>query len=385
MKRSRTLALRLALGLAFVLSAAALPTSAQEGKAPIDWQRARTLLQKANQGEKLSEEDAAYLKRARQERAKRRAGRAANQPQREGKATMGVEPLSEMTKPYKGQDAGLYGGGSNVPPAKHLAAAKAATKLIQPLDAAGKPAPDGKIVLVSIGMSNTTQEFNAFIPLCAAQKGLSPNLLIVDCAQGGQEALAWSTAKQRGGDGPTPWDVMHERLKKKGVTPAQVQVAWVKLARAQPAKIGAFPAHARQLADMSAVTIRKLREHCPNLRVAYVSSRIYAGHALGGLNPEPYAYESGFSMRWLIQDQIAGKKGLRLNVPDGEPEAPVVLWGPYLWADGTRTRKDGLVWMREDTADDGTHPTQAGRAKVAAQLLRFFKTDALAKTWFLAK
>ena len=32
-----------------------------------------------------------------------------------------------------------------------------------------------------------------------------------------------------------------------------------------------------------------------------------------GLNPEPYAYEEAFTMRWLIQDQIAGKPELNYD------------------------------------------------------------------------
>ena len=67
----------------------------------------------------------------------------------------------------------------------------------------------------------------------------------------------------------------------------------------------------------------------------------------------------------------------------GRAKAPLLLWGPYFWADGTTPRKsDGLVWERNDMAADGVHPTESGRRKVANQLLAFFKTDELAKTWF---
>ena len=60
----------------------------------------------------------------------------------------------------------------------------------------------------------------------------------------------------------------------------------------------------------------------------------------------------------------------------GEVKAPLLLWGPYLWADGITPRlSGGLVWMREDLANDGTHPSISGRDKVARMLLEFFKTD----------
>ena len=45
-------------------------------------------------------------------------------------------------------------------------------------------------------------------------------------------------------------------------------------------------------------------------------------------------------------------------------------------------KADDLVWTREDLAGDGTHPSPAGRKKVAEQLLGFFKSDPTAKTWF---
>jgi lysophospholipase L1-like esterase len=61
-----------------------------------------------------------------------------------------------------------------------------------------------------------------------------------------------------------------------------------------------------------------------------------------------------------------------------------LLWGPYLWADGVNPRQsDKLVYNREDLASDGTHPSQAGRQKVAYVMLEFFKNDPLAKSWFL--
>ena len=55
--------------------------------------------------------------------------------------------------------------------------------------------------------------------------------------------------------------------------------------------------------DMGQI-VRMLKGRFPNLQLAYVSSRSYAGYATTELNPEPYAYESAFAVRWLIQDQI---------------------------------------------------------------------------------
>jgi hypothetical protein len=41
------------------------------------------------------------------------------------------------------------------------------------------------------------------------------------------------------------------------------------------------------------------------------------------------------------------------------------------------------MYRREDLAPDGTHPSQIGREKVAKLMLNFFKTDPLAKPWFV--
>jgi hypothetical protein len=65
----------------------------------------------------------------------------------------------------------------------------------------------------------------------------------------------------------------------------------------------------------------------------------------------------------------------------------VLLWGPYLWADGMTPRKsDGLVWKEEDLREnDRTHPSESGRKKVAELLLKFCHTDPTARAWYLKK
>src|SRR5688572_33336976 len=76
----------------------------------------------------------------------------------------GLIPLTEMSAKdqYKGEDGGLYGQGRNSPPESHRKAAQAELAKIRPVDAEGKAAKDGRVVLVSISMSNATQEFSVF-------------------------------------------------------------------------------------------------------------------------------------------------------------------------------------------------------------------------------
>jgi hypothetical protein len=296
-----------------------------------------------------------------------------------------VKPLSEMSAAdrYQGEDGGLYGQGQNCPPATHLQAALAQARLIQPRDADGNPSPNGKIGFISFGMSNTTQEFQAFLQAVAPLK-LSPQLAIVDGAQGGMEATAWATERRGGqGQGPTPWQTLATRLQQRGVAPAQVQVVWMKLAVAGPARDGAYPAHIQKFEQYVTTCLQKLKARYPNVRIVYLSNRIYAGYAATQLNPEPYAYEYAFGLRHLILDQIASRPELNYDLAKGEVKAPLLLWGPDLWANGATARADGLSWQKADLAPDGTHPSGSGREKVAQLLLQFLRTDPTAKLWFV--
>src|SRR5262249_42389674 len=148
------------------------------------------------------------------------------------------------------------------------------------------------------------------------------------------------------------WQVAEKRIQSAGVSPKQVQVAWIKQANIQPS--GELTVHGKQLqADMQTL-VQLAKKHYPNLRIAYLSSRIYAGYARSRLNPEPYADEGAFAMRWLIQDQIKNEPKLNYDATRGAVEAPLLLWGPYLWADGTTPRKsDGLKWEASDFGGDG--------------------------------
>jgi hypothetical protein len=180
------------------------------------------------------------------------------------------------------------------------------------------------------------------------------------------------------------WAELDRRLEQAGLSAQQVQVIWVKLANKQPR--GDLAEHGGKLQKDTMVVLQNARARFPNLRMAYLGSRIYGGYASTSLNPEPYAYEGAFAVRRLIQDQMKGDANLQYDDAGGAAKAPLLLWGPYFWADGTAPRRaDGLVWERKDFAGDGTHPSASGRRKAADMLLRFFKDDALAAAWFTKK
>jgi hypothetical protein len=272
--------------------------------------------------------------------------------------SVGLSPLTDLGGGrYHGYRGGLYANGKNVPPKGYAKSGLARAKTVKPTD--------GKIVLLSIGMSNTTQEFSTFKRIADSDARKNPALTIVDGAQGGQDAEIVKNPSARF------WNVVDQRLRVAGTSAAQVQAVWLKEAIARESN--PFPADAKRLkADLAAIVVH-LRARFPNLKLVYASSRTYGGYASTPLNPEPFAYDSGFAVKWLVADRIAGRL-----------KGPWVGWGPYLWTDGERGRRDGLVWTCADTRpSDGTHPSESGRQKVAQLLLRFFTTDATARPWFL--
>ncbi len=340
----------------------------------IDFNKARTIFQKQAGGAKLTQEESDYLDRAKAAR-KEGQGQAKNSRMIGGKDKIGLKPLNEMTgqDSYLGQDGGLYGNGKNTPPEVHRNSILSAISRLKPRNSAGNLDEKGTIGFVSISMSNATQEFSMFKQLADADPSKSNLVKIVDCAQGGQAMAEWVDPKGR------PWMEADKRLSAAGVSHNQVQVAWIKLANKGPN--GTLKEHGEKLEKDTLAVIQNAKEKFPNLQIAYLSSRIYGGYSTGALNPEPYAYESAFPVRWLIQRQINGDNALSF---EGKKAcAPVLLWGPYLWADGVTPRlSDKLVYNREDLAADGTHPSQPGRQKVAQIMLEFFKNDPLAKSWF---
>jgi hypothetical protein len=275
-----------------------------------------------------------------------------------GQVATGLVPLTDMGKRrYKGQRGGLYPSGSNQPPRTYLKIGLAAAKRVHPIN--------GRIVVLSIGMSMATQEFRAFMRSAAGDSSVNPAVKLVDGAIGSWDARRISKPTAR------YWTAVDGRLSAAGAARREVQAVWLKEAIAGEDR--QFPKDANALrANLSAIA-RILPRRFPNLRLIYTSSRIYGGYAVTALNPEPAAYDSGYAVRGLIQTRMQGK--LR---------GPWIGWGPYLWADGLRARSDGLTWTCDDVRKDGTNPSAAGAAKVARLLLQFFKSDPTAKNWFLA-
>jgi len=161
--------------------------------------------------------------------------------------------------------------------------------------------------------------------------------------------------------------------------------AWVLDVNGGPS--GTFPSDMTGLQGNLQSIAQNLLMKFPNIKLAYYSSINYTGYSNGAvtLNPEPYAYESGFAVKNAIQDQISGDSNMNFDPSKGKVKAPWIAWGPYYWTNGMTPRSDGLVWTCQDSNTDGTHPSDpVGRIKVSTQLLNFLKTDDTASKWFLA-
>jgi hypothetical protein len=269
---------------------------------------------------------------------------------------------------------GLYPDGSNVRPPVHEAAGQALATRIVPRGPDGKEdSTNGRIVLISLGMSNTQSEFQNLMDRTHRNPEVNPQLVLVNGALGGQTADRWVDSNAR------PWKEAELRLAQQGVTPLQVQAAWVKqtLTRGGP-----FPEKALELqADLQAI-VHNLHDIYPNLQLVFLSSRTRSYLYDRGLSPEPAAFETGFSVKWLIQAQIEGDPALNFDPEIGPLVAPFLTWGPYLWIDGQNPRSDGMTWTAQDLAEDCTHPSPEGNDKVGEMLLAFFLNDTLAARWF---
>ena len=88
---------------------------------------------------------------------------------------------------YHGYRGGLYANGKNTPPQAYLRQGIALGKSVKPID--------GKIVLLSIGLSNTTMEFGEFKRLVDTDTRKNAAVTLVDGAKGGQDANIITSTK----------------------------------------------------------------------------------------------------------------------------------------------------------------------------------------------
>lgn len=291
-------------------------------------------------------------------------------------------PINDLgTKLYAGAESGgLYANGSNVDDPTHDAYGQSLASGIQPLDSNGNPDPNGKYVLLGIGLSVTQQSLDQIVPLANLDPSKNPQLVVVNGGTGGATAGGLTSINNN-----PFWEAMtQDYLPNAGVTANQVVAVWFMDVDGGPS--GSFPGDMTTLQSQLETIAQNLLVFFPNVKIAYASSIYYTGYSNGvaNLDPEPYAYESGFTVKNMIQDQLAGNSNLNFDPTKGAVKAPWLAWGPYLWANGMLPRSDSMTWNCHDMQSDGTHPNSGARVKVAQQVLNFWKSDATAAPWFLS-
>jgi hypothetical protein len=296
----------------------------------------------------------------------------------------GFTPINDLgtgISTVTGLMGGLYPNGSNFLPSTHKKAGLQMASQVKCLDANGNPdAVNGKIVWLSIGMSNCTQETQQFIPQANAFAGKNPKLTLVDGAQGGQTASIISTPGNP--NYANFWKTVDTRLTTAGSTAKQVQVIWFK--EANVAGTTPIQIYHDSLVVQVKRIMNEIKTRFPNVKLCYLASRIAARYASSTLNPEPYSYWTGWAVKKVIEAQINGDS--QLTYSGAGSKSPWLSWGIYMWSDGSSpqiTNPNIFFTCPTDFNSDGTHPSTVGARKVGALLLNFFSTDSTSTPWFL--
>ncbi|NJD19703.1 MAG: hypothetical protein FIA95_10540 [Gemmatimonadetes bacterium] len=234
-------------------------------------------------------------------------------------------------------------------------------------------AVDGVIGLVCVGMSNGNQECTTYM---AAVRGawaaeVSPQVRVANCAVGGRAVESWVDPAY---DSLLWDDCVKRKLSAAGIRADQVRVIWHKAADMNTSGPGGtrLPAYPDPASDYSAFQrnlsafAARVKAKMPSVQAVYSTSRSYGGYANTFTRGEPLSYEEGHALnRWL---------GAHPSV-DGVWHG----WGPYIWAPacGTGvTNASGLCYERTDFVDDGVHPSDAGRTKIARMMHERFRKEA---------
>jgi hypothetical protein len=271
---------------------------------------------------------------------------------------------------------------------------------IEPLATDGTALPaaqGGRIVFLSMGFSNTNGKWC----LRGSVDGVTCNSwsFMGRWRTNGQmrqpvDGLQIFNGTTKGGTTPKwddPADLEYENianaLAAQGLSPLQVQALYVEIVL--PNAFISLPdtnADMYKLVQAAGNQMRAIKVRYPNTRQVYISPRDYAGYSKGMLSREPFAYESAFAVKWLIQAQITQLATGVVDTLAGDLDlsvAPWLTWGPYLWATST-PRADGLFWLIShfDTKD-GVHFSKSGETKASGWMMGWFNASPFSMCWLL--
>lgn len=267
--------------------------------------------------------------------------------------------LIPFTEPGGG---GLYPDGSNVPP--YMTSVNAARAQITPRDTSGNPNASGKMVFLSIGMSNAQQEFAVLQQVTNTDSQKAPSVVLVNGAVGGWDVHRVNDPAQA----PSYWAAVDSALAARGVNGQQVQALWLKEAILGTSGYATYREYDDDLEASTVTLLGTIAARYPNLKLVYLESRSYGGYVADApSNGEPFAWSSGLVVKDLIARQQAGDSALSA--------LPLMLWSWYLWADGTTMRADTWSWPCNYFEGDGLHPSGAGETALAYKLRTWLRSD----------
>ena len=287
-----------------------------------------------------------------------------------------LPPLNELgSGKFMGKTGGLYPDGSNeMPPAFRQAAMEMAAA-VQPLNSKGQADPNGKIGVVSIGASTVAMFGSALADQIADDPNVVKELVFVNGGVGGQDLN--KIADQNG----RYWVEVEKRVAAAGLTNDQVQVIWFQEDDLRNT-ISKFPDRADMLTESFIWHIQRLKERYPNLRLLYLTGRHTTDYMPADAkekHKEPRAYLNGWACKFVIEKQIKGDPSMAWE--GANAKAPLVLWGPYFWTQGAKTREDGYSFTPDLVVNDGVHPNAKGEERVAKDMMLFWKEDPVSRIW----
>ena len=262
----------------------------------------------------------------------------------------------------------------NTMPVTHHASGEAIAASILPLDANGKvDLTNGKIAVIAEGMSNTQQEMLALLQqFIRTNPAVNPKLQFVNLAQSGCDLICWVNKGVQTIDPQVQVVLMKHSNNRPQMANGAPENPQAPFTTAQSKR---FPNHATVTQGMLKQRILDLKIKYPNLKLLYLTSRCYGGWsctAAAASYRESVAYEEGFSVKWLIESQIA-KTDSQLDFSIPNAKAPWLAWGPYLWDPS---------WPQNWFEEDGTHPCAPGETAVAKRWLDFLMLDSTSRSWF---
>lgn len=253
---------------------------------------------------------------------------------------------------YFGQDGCLYPGGNTPPPA-----------YAAQLDAvAADLANDSQVVVLALGMSmqqNATQGFQQSgyaSGITPAGTAVNPAFLLINGAVGSKQQV-WVDPNH------TVWDRGIQMLDAAGLSSTDVDVVLYHNAWAGPSS-EPFPNHALTMQASVQITLGIIADKYPNTQLILVTNRHYA-LSPDSKHPEPFAFEEGFSWKWLVEDRI------NCTADCG----PLVAWLANQWVPDWANRPEYYIY-------DGLHLSPGpGGGQWASAAIWY---DAMSTTSFIA-